>query len=133
MSSLGLTARRSREQAAARRNWRNIARVCRSVLVAAVLLVFGSHAAQAALTITKSVSDATPNVGQTFTINVTSSSSDSGVVVSDKLPTGLTLLLSTPSQGAYDNTTGIWLVGTVNSGTPATLTLTARVEGPNQV
>ena len=36
-----------------------------------------------------------------------------GVQVTDLLPAGLTFVSATPSQGTYDNVTGVWTVGTV--------------------
>jgi hypothetical protein len=43
------------------------------------------------------------------------------------LPAGLTFVSSTPSQGTYSATTGVWTVGTINSGANATLAITATV------
>ena len=52
-----------------------------------------------------------------------------GVVVTDALPAGLTLVSSTPSQGTY--VAPDWTVGTLSeTGTPATLTLVATVTAP---
>ena len=36
-----------------------------------------------------------------------------GVQVTDLLPAGLTFVSATPSQGSYDNVSGVWTVGTV--------------------
>ena len=38
---------------------------------------------------------------------------------------------ATPSQGAYNNATGLWTVGTVASGTPQTLRINAVPSAPN--
>ena len=51
----------------------------------------------------------------------------SGVVVSDALPTGLTFVSATPSQGTYDPGTGDWVAGNLPAGTSATVSLTATV------
>ena len=83
--------------------------------------------------ITKRVSDATPNVGDTATFTVTATNNGpndaTGVQVSDGLPAGLTLVSATPSQGTtYDPDTGAWTVGALDNGAAATLQLAARVE-----
>jgi Domain of unknown function DUF11 len=36
-----------------------------------------------------------------------------------------------PSQGTYDNVTGLWTVGTLASGDGGTLTITVRVDSPD--
>jgi hypothetical protein len=51
------------------------------------------------------------------------------VTATDLLAAGLTLVSSTPSQGTYDSNTGVWTVGTINSGANATLQITATVNG----
>lgn len=83
------------------------------------------------LSLTKIVDDNTPNRNQqiTFTITVSNAGPDqaTGVVVNDDLPAGITFVSSNPSQGAYDNATGLWTVGAVNSGGSATLTITGTV------
>src|SRR4029434_3329297 len=89
---------------------------------------------QADLAITKSVSDATPNVGDqiTFTLTLTNSGPDAatGVQVTDLLPTGLSFVSATPSQGSYTSATGLWVVGTVSPAVPQTLTIVATVTSP---
>ena len=89
---------------------------------------------QADLMVTKSVSNATPNVGDTITFTVTVTnhgpSSATNVQVNDLLPTGLVYVSSSVSQGNYFSTTGTWTVGNVNNGAQATLTLLAQVASP---
>ena len=86
------------------------------------------------LAVTKNVSDATPNVGDTITFTVTLANSGpntaTGVVLTDLLPAGLSFVSSTPSQGSYNPINGLWSVGTVATGAPETLTLSARVDSP---
>jgi uncharacterized repeat protein (TIGR01451 family) len=92
-------------------------------------------AAQSAdLSLIKVASDTTPDIGVDFTFtltvaNATGGITATGVVARDLLPTRLRFVSATPSQGAYDATTGIWTVGTVNSGASATLVLTVRHVG----
>jgi uncharacterized repeat protein (TIGR01451 family) len=86
---------------------------------------------QADLAITKTVDNATPNVGDnvTFTITVSNNGPDAatGVVVTDMLPAGLTYVSSVPSQGTYTAGTGVWeTLSIANAGT-ATLEITATV------
>ena len=106
-----------------------------AVLLAIVLAVCSSQAAQAAFTISKIVNNPSPNVGDTVTFTVTLDNTGpaaaTGVQVTDQLPVGLTFVLATASQGTYTNSTGLWDVGTVNNGANATLTLQALVVSPN--
>src|SRR5262249_33404315 len=80
---------------------------------------------RADLFVTKFVNDPTPNVGETITFFATVAnagpSAASGVVVSDLLPSGLTLVTATPSQGGYTSGTGVWTVGSLAVGDAATL------------
>lgn len=83
------------------------------------------------LAVTKTVDDASPDIGQnvTFTVTVsnTSATNATNVVLTDLLPAGLTFVSSTPSQGAYVSATGIWTIGTVNANSSVTLTVVATV------
>ncbi len=90
---------------------------------------------QADLAVTKTVSNPTPNVGDsvTFTVTLTNNGPNTatGVQVSDLLPAGLSFTSATPSQGTYDPATGLWTVGTVVVGTPQTLVIEATVDSPS--
>jgi uncharacterized repeat protein (TIGR01451 family) len=83
------------------------------------------------LSVSMTPSSTTPNFGSnvTFTVTVSNGGPDqaTGVVVNDLLPSGLAFVSSTPSQGSYISGTGVWTVGSINSGSSATLTLVARV------
>src|SRR4051794_41698907 len=83
------------------------------------------------LSVSKSVSNPTPNVGDqiTFTVTLFNQGPDvaTGVQVTDLLPAGLTFVNAAASQGSYNNVNGVWTVGTVNSGVPQTLTITGTV------
>jgi uncharacterized repeat protein (TIGR01451 family) len=87
---------------------------------------------QADLALLKTVSNATPEVGDTVTFTVTLSNQGpdaaTNVSVADKLPAGLTLVSDTPSQGTYNGE--VWTVGTVTPSAAQTLILVARVVSP---
>ncbi len=83
------------------------------------------------LSLTKTMSNVTPSVGQpvVFEIRVSNSSAyddASNVQVKDVLPASFTYV-SDNSGGTYNSTTGIWAVGSVTSGTSKTLTITTTV------
>ncbi len=83
------------------------------------------------LSLTKTVDNETPDDGDVvnFTITVTNSGphSATGVEVTDVIPTGLDFISSTPSQGTYDDQSGIWTVGTLANNFSATLQISAKV------
>ncbi len=87
------------------------------------------------LSLTKTVSNTTPNVGDTitYTLNLADNgpSTATGVQVTDLLPLGLTFLSATPSEGTYNAASGLWTVGIVTTATPQTLVISARVVSPN--
>ncbi|MFM5950208.1 MAG: proprotein convertase P-domain-containing protein [Novosphingobium sp.] len=84
------------------------------------------------LSLTKSVSTSAPatgaNISYTLTVAnaATSTSSASGIVVRDLLPSGVTFVSAT-GAGTYNSSTGDWTVGTLAAGQNATLTITATV------
>lgn len=84
------------------------------------------------LSLVKSVSNSTPVVNSqiTFSITVNNSgpSTATGVAVTDQLPSGYTYV-SDDSAGAYNATTGVWTIGTLNVGASTSLTLTVTVNG----
>ncbi len=83
------------------------------------------------LAMAKSVSNATPNVGETisYTLTVTNSgpSAATGVVVTDLLPAGVTYS-SDNGAGAYVSGSGVWTVGALASGASASLQINATVD-----
>ena len=90
---------------------------------------------EADLAVVKTVSDATPNVGDTITFTVTLSNDGpdaaNNVEVTEQFPAaGLQFLFATPSQGTYNDGTGVWTVGAVAAGDSKTLTILARVLAP---
>ena len=70
------------------------------------------------LSVTKTVSNPTPNVGDkiTFTVTLTNPGPDTAaaVEVTDLLPAGVDFVSASPSQGTYNSGTGLWDVGTVS-------------------
>ena len=88
------------------------------------------------IAVTKTVDNANPNVGDTATFTVTAHnngpSAATGVVITDKLPAGLTFVSANPN-GAYNATTGTWTVGSLANGSDAILQVVARVTGSSPV
>ena len=81
------------------------------------------------LAMTKTVDTSNPAEAGTivYTVGVTNNgpAAATSVVVADTLPGGLTLVSSSATRGSYTSST--WTVGTLTSGTSATLTINARV------
>ena len=76
--------------------------------------------------------DSTPAEGDTviFEIEIINNSSAqaTGVSLIDTLPTGITFVSSSTSQGSYDSNTGLFTAGTIAAGGTARLTLTGTVD-----
>ena len=90
------------------------------------------NAAESAnLTVTKALTRSTPHVGELLTFNVSVAnqgpSPATGVAITEVLSAGLAFDSASPSQGAYDATTGVWTVGALANTGSAGLTITARV------
>jgi uncharacterized repeat protein (TIGR01451 family) len=83
------------------------------------------------LDLTKVVDDHSPCQGASITYTVTVSNPSTvtatGVQVTDLLPSGLTYVGSSTSQGTYSSGTGLWVVGGLAASSSATLSLTATV------
>ncbi len=84
------------------------------------------------LAVIKAVNNTKPKENEiiTYTVTVTNNGSDKAtkVQLTDKLPTGVTYITHTLSQGTYTNTNGLWTVGTLANDADATLTITAKVD-----
>jgi len=84
------------------------------------------------LSLTKAVSNASPNNGASinYTLSVTNASgspqSATGVTVEDILPAGFTFA-SASGFGSYNSGTGVWTVGSIPAGTTRTLTISGTV------
>ncbi|MDQ1612402.1 MAG: hypothetical protein QOG00_2333 [Pyrinomonadaceae bacterium] len=82
------------------------------------------------LSLTKTANISAPLINQlvTFTLTVTNAgpSNAAGITVRDQLPAGLTFVSATPAA-SYNSVSGVWTVGSINSGANATLQIVARV------
>lgn len=91
----------------------------------------GWRIGDADLSLSMSVSNPAPAVGDTitFTTILTNGGPEgaSDVQVQDFLPAGLTFVSAVPSQGTYNNFTGVWTVGSLPVGTPQTLSIAATL------
>jgi uncharacterized repeat protein (TIGR01451 family) len=83
------------------------------------------------LAVTKTVDNATPNVGSViaYTVGLRNNGPNTAttVVVTDLLPAGLTFSSAVATSGTYTSGTGLWSIASLNSGATATLTLNATV------
>src|SRR6202165_2783750 len=83
--------------------------------------------------ITKTVDNATPNLGSNVTFTITAAnngpSNATGVHVTDLLPAGLSLFSAVPSVGTYNSVTGVWNIGALANSANATLSVVATVTG----
>ncbi|WP_298392701.1 DUF11 domain-containing protein [Flavobacterium sp.] len=88
--------------------------------------------ASANLRMTKVVNNLSPNYGSSVTFTLTVNNDGPGtatsVVVNDLLPAGYTYV-SNNGGGSYNNTTGVWTIGTLANGGSASLQIVATVIG----
>src|SRR5262249_17896973 len=86
---------------------------------------------QADLQVRKSVSNPTPNVGDTITYTLTLTNTGTGRATrrqrGDLLPAGLVFVSTNTGQGTYSSATGVWDVGSLAAGGVTTLAIQARV------
>lgn len=87
---------------------------------------------EADLSISKSVSNANPEVGSVvdWTVTVSNSGPDTAwnTTVVETLPEGLTPVGTVATMGNYEFTDGVWNVGHLNSGDTAQMTMSTRIE-----
>ena len=83
------------------------------------------------LSLAKALTTTPTYIGQnaTYLLTVSNAGPDAapGVAVTDLLPAGLSFVSSTPSQGSYNSSNGVWSIGTIPNGGSATLSITATV------
>jgi len=81
------------------------------------------------LSLSKTVNNASPNVGEQVTFTITMNNSGpyaaTGVTVKDQLPAGLTYV-SDDGGGAYSSGSSVWTVGPISASASATLHITAQ-------
>ena len=79
----------------------------------------------------KTVDNANPNVGDPIQYTITATdlgpATSTGVVASDTLPSGVTYVSNTASQGSYDPASGLWNVGTLSASSSASLVINVTV------
>jgi uncharacterized repeat protein (TIGR01451 family) len=96
------------------------------------LFVYSFPSLGSDLEVTKTVDVSFPNEGGTITYTVVVANNGpetaTGVELTDALPTGVTYVSSTTTQGTYSDATGVWTVGSVSTSASATLTLTVTVD-----
>jgi uncharacterized repeat protein (TIGR01451 family)/gliding motility-associated-like protein len=91
---------------------------------------------RADLALTKTANDTNPNVGDdiTFTLTLSNNGPDpaQNVSVTDLLPAGFTFVSANPAA-AYNAGTGLWTIGTIETGASRMLQITATVLVPQNV
>jgi uncharacterized repeat protein (TIGR01451 family)/gliding motility-associated-like protein len=84
------------------------------------------------LYVTNTVANAFLKVGQNAVFTITAGnngpSDATGINVADLLPAGYQFVSASATQGTYDQSTGAWAVGNLNSGASSVLTITATVK-----
>lgn len=83
------------------------------------------------ISITNTVDNPSPSAGDqlvfTIAVNNAGPNDATGLVVEDVLASGYSFVAATPSEGTYDEIVGSWDIGNLNSGTWATLQITAVI------
>ncbi len=87
---------------------------------------------QSDLSLTKSVSNNNPhpndNISYTVTVTNNGPNATSGVTVNDLLPNTVDFISATATKGTYNETTGLWNIGTLQVNETVTLTINAKVK-----
>jgi uncharacterized repeat protein (TIGR01451 family) len=89
------------------------------------------------ISLSKTVSNTAPDIGSdivyTLIVNNSGPNDASGVIVRDLLPAGLTYVSDSTSGVDYDDTTGLWSVGSLAVGATKVLTITATVNDSSTI
>jgi large repetitive protein len=89
------------------------------------------------LSITKTVDNSTPVVGDTvnytLTVSALGPATSTGVVATDTLPSGLTFENATATVGSYATSTGTWTIGDMSASSSAQLMIAALVDSSDTV
>ncbi len=94
------------------------------------IIIKANQPADVALAMTKDI--AKPSAGDVVTYTVSAADligpgAASGVVVTDLLPSGVTLVSAAPSSGSYTAATGVWTIGSLALGSTVSLQLKTTV------
>jgi uncharacterized repeat protein (TIGR01451 family) len=104
-----------------------------------IVITLNGHSAAADLSVAKSVSNATPNVGDNvaFTVTATNSGPDAAdnVFIVDSLPAGVSFVSASASDGtvSFDGNAVTAELATLASGASVTLTIVATVTQPGSM
>ncbi len=97
-----------------------------------VIIPAGSNNNDIDLALSKTANVGIANAGDaiayTLTVVNNGTVAATGVTVEDILPSNVTFNSSTASSGSYDETTGLWDIGTIGVGASATLTINVTVD-----
>jgi uncharacterized repeat protein (TIGR01451 family)/gliding motility-associated-like protein len=93
--------------------------------------VFLIRSESADLSVVKTVNNLTPDYGDEIDFSIKAINNGllnaNGIQVTDLLPSGFNFISASTSRGTYNNTTGIWNIGSLNYGDVETLVIRARV------
>jgi uncharacterized repeat protein (TIGR01451 family) len=98
--------------------------------------VLTSQPLSADISLSKSVENPSPNIGESVVFTITATNKGpgdaNGIQVKDQLPEGLTFI-SDDSGGFYNPITGLWDIGSLANGDAETLHITSQVEQPGHI
>lgn len=109
-----------------------------SLPTSGLLLTYATPKANLGLSFSVDQSDPCVNSTLTYTATVTSAGpqNTTGVQVTSAIPSGLTFVSATPSQGTYNSGTGLWNIGNMNNGANVSLLIVVTVnsnQGGNNI
>ncbi|MFC1848490.1 DUF11 domain-containing protein, partial [Chloroflexota bacterium] len=84
------------------------------------------------LSVTKTVSNPTPNEGETINYTITLANDGpntaTNITITDVIPAGVTYSSHSATHGTYDSSSGLWSISSFANGASATLTITVTVD-----